>query len=111
MDKLVLLYESTGIYNIEAGQVIMALVCLTFIYLGIKKEFEPLLLIPIGFGGLMVNVPLADIGGPDGFLGIILLTKRALSLASYSSLSSSSTDHDRFFLIMSMSSLEVISNR
>ena len=71
MDKLALLYQSTGVYNFETGQVVMILVCLVFIYLGIKKEFEPLLLIPIGFGGLMVNVPVADIGGPDGFLGIV----------------------------------------
>jgi len=57
--------------NLEFGQVVMAAVCLVFLYLGIKKEFEPLLLIPIGFGGLLVNVPGADIAGPDGFLGII----------------------------------------
>ena len=46
-------------------------VCLTLIYLAIKKGFEPLLLIPIGFGGLLANVPVAGISDPDGFLGIV----------------------------------------
>ena len=41
------------------------------IYLAIKKQFEPLLLLPIGFGGLFANVPLAGISDPGGFLGII----------------------------------------
>ena len=49
----------------------MIAVCLTLIYLAIKKEFEPLLLLPIGFGGLLANVPLAGISEPGGFLGII----------------------------------------
>ena len=46
-------------------------VCLLLLYLGIKRGFEPLLLIPIGFGGLLANIPVADIAGPEGFLGII----------------------------------------
>jgi carboxybiotin decarboxylase len=71
VDKFLLLYSATGLANLEVGQVLMATVCLVFIYLGIKKEFEPLLLLPIGFGGLLVNVPGVDIAGPDGFLGII----------------------------------------
>ncbi|MBU1918946.1 sodium ion-translocating decarboxylase subunit beta, partial [bacterium] len=49
----------------------MILVGLLLIYLGIAKQFEPLLLIPIGFGGLLANIPVADIAGPNGFLGII----------------------------------------
>ena len=65
-----LLY-ATGLWNFELGQVIMMLVCLGLIYLAIAKEFEPLLLLPIGFGGILANIPVADIGGPSGFLGII----------------------------------------
>jgi carboxybiotin decarboxylase len=65
------LYSATGIANVDPFQGIMVVVCLTLIYLAIKKEFEPLLLLPIGFGGLMANVPVADIAGPEGFLGII----------------------------------------
>ena len=52
----------------------MILICLGLIYLAIAKKFEPLLLLPIGFGGLLANVPIADIAGPEGFLGIIYNT-------------------------------------
>ena len=41
------------------------------LWLGIKKGFEPLLLVPIAFGGLLSNIPVCDIAGPHGFLGII----------------------------------------
>ena len=47
------------------GQAIMILVCLGLLYLAIFKEFEPLLLLPIGFGGLLANIPNAGItAGP-----------------------------------------------
>ena len=53
------------------GAPIMFLVCLVLLYLGIKKEFEPLLLVPIAFGGILANIPVCDIAGPKGFLGIV----------------------------------------
>ena len=56
------------------GQPIMILVCLFLLWLGIKKQFEPLLLVPIAFGGLLSNIPMPlgeEIAGPNGFLGII----------------------------------------
>ena len=60
------------------GQIIMILVGLVLIYLAIAKQFEPLLLLPIGFGGILANIPIADIALPsafvdrqDGFLYII----------------------------------------
>ncbi len=53
------------------GRLIMILVAFVLFYLAIAKGFEPLLLIPIGFGGLLANIPIADIAGPNGFLGII----------------------------------------
>ena len=71
MDGLAKLVSSTGIANLTFGHLVMITVCLTLIYLAIKKEFEPLLLLPIGFGGLLANVPVAGIAEPDGFLGII----------------------------------------
>ncbi|MCP4907825.1 MAG: sodium ion-translocating decarboxylase subunit beta [bacterium] len=46
-------------------------VCLLLLYLGIKRDFEPLLLVPIGFGGLLANIPVAGIADATGFLGII----------------------------------------
>ena len=71
MDSLAKLVAATGLANLTLGHVVMLVVCLTLIYLAIKKEFEPLLLLPIGFGGLLANVPVAGISEPDGFLGII----------------------------------------
>jgi oxaloacetate decarboxylase beta subunit len=53
------------------GRVIMILITFGLFYLAIRKGFEPLLLLPIGFGGLLANIPVADIAGPHGFLGVI----------------------------------------
>lgn len=75
----------TGIYNFTAGQAIMICVGLLLVYLGIVKGFEPLLLIPIGFGGILSNIPVANIAALSrtviengqvvtqigGFLGIV----------------------------------------
>ncbi len=65
------LWTMTGLAWLGPGELLMMTVCLLLIWLAVVKEFEPLLLIPIGFGGLLANVPVADIAGPDGFLGII----------------------------------------
>ncbi len=54
-------YE-TGISGASLGQVVMVLVSFGLIYLAIRKQFEPLLLLPIGFGGILANVPVVDIG-------------------------------------------------
>ncbi|GHV03833.1 oxaloacetate decarboxylase subunit beta [Campylobacterota bacterium] len=53
------------------GRLVMFLLCFVLLYLGIVKEFEPLLLIPIAFGGILANVPIAEIAGPNGLLGIL----------------------------------------
>ena len=55
------IWNTTGIMSFSAGQIIMIVVGLVLIYLGIAKEFEPLLLIPIGFGGILANIPTAAI--------------------------------------------------
>ena len=79
------LWKSTGIYDLwhqttndfsktwilGLGRVLMMAVALVLIYLAIVKEFEPLLLLPIGFGALLANIPLAGISGPDGLQGQI----------------------------------------
>ncbi len=61
IDALQRLLESTGLYNFSLGQLGMVVVGLGLIYLGIAKKFEPLLLIPIGFGGILANIPVAEI--------------------------------------------------
>ena len=68
---LLQLWESTGLYNFTLGQLIMIAVGGLLIFLAINKGFEPLLLIPIGFGGILANIPIAGIAGPDGLLGIL----------------------------------------
>lgn len=70
-EGLLQLWESTGLYNFTPGQALMMLVGGLLIYLAIRKGFEPLLLIPIGFGGILANIPVAEISGPDGILGIL----------------------------------------
>ena len=65
------LWNSTGITAITGGEVVMIGISLILIYLAIAKGFEPLLLLPIGFGGILANIPIADIAGPEGFLGMI----------------------------------------
>jgi len=68
---LLQLWASTGLANFTLGQVIMIATGGLLIYLAIVKGFEPLLLIPIGFGGVLANIPVAEIAGPDGLLGIL----------------------------------------
>ncbi len=53
------------------GRIIMFIVVFILFYLAIVKGFEPLLLLPIGFGGLLANIPVANMTADDGFLGII----------------------------------------
>ncbi|WP_421864213.1 sodium ion-translocating decarboxylase subunit beta [Motiliproteus sp.] len=76
MEKLILLFTSSGLFNIQLGQVVMIIVGLLLLFLAIKKNFEPLLLVPIGFGGIMANIPEAglafsavenalNLGGPE----------------------------------------------
>ncbi|EXJ16706.1 Oxaloacetate decarboxylase beta chain [Imhoffiella purpurea] len=68
MEKL---WLSMGLANMEWGQLLMMAIGCVLIYLAIAKKFEPLLLVPIGFGALLSNIPVAGIGGPDGMIGQI----------------------------------------
>ncbi len=58
-------------FESSLGRIIMIFIVFLLLYLAIAKNFEPLLLIPIAFGGLLANIPLAGMGGEDGMLGII----------------------------------------
>ncbi len=71
MDPLQQLWQGSGIAQIEAGQVVMILVCLGLLYLAIAKKFEPLLLVTIGFGGLLSNIPGVEIATGDGLLHLV----------------------------------------
>ncbi|KIM06433.1 MAG: glutaconyl-CoA decarboxylase subunit beta [Sulfurovum sp. PC08-66] len=53
------------------GRIIMFGIVFLLFYLAIAKQFEPLLLLPIAFGGLLANIPIANMTGDHGMLGII----------------------------------------
>ncbi|RKX90749.1 MAG: glutaconyl-CoA decarboxylase subunit beta [Spirochaetes bacterium] len=60
--------KSSGFAAIQWQQLFMIIIGLTLIYLGIKKEYEPLLLIPIGFGAILSNFPLTGLRSEGGLL-------------------------------------------
>jgi oxaloacetate decarboxylase beta subunit len=72
------LFKSTGTSNLihghrldwtaGLGRIIMIGVGFTLLYLGIRRKFEPLLLVPIGFGAVLSNIPLAGLSEPGGIL-------------------------------------------
>lgn len=57
-----------GVTNLTFGHGLMILIGLLLLYLGISKGYEPLLLVPIGFGAILVNIPLAGLMEEGGFL-------------------------------------------
>ena len=61
MDNLMTLWTGSGLYNLTPGAAVMMLVALVLLYLAINKKFEPLLLVPIGFGTIMANLPEAGL--------------------------------------------------
>ncbi len=60
--------SSTGLAALSLENLIMIAVGGLLIYLGISREYEPLLLVPIGFGAILVNLPLAGLRDPGGLL-------------------------------------------
>jgi len=71
MEKFQQLLLDSGLANLTLGQLVMMIVGVVLIYLAIAKRFEPLLLLPIGFGTLLVNIPGAEMGGAEGLLHYI----------------------------------------
>jgi sodium ion-translocating decarboxylase beta subunit len=72
MTELWTLVQQSGFANLTLGNYIMFLIAFVLVYLAIKKEYEPLLLIPISFGIVLANFPLADLGAyGEGIIGLI----------------------------------------
>ncbi|MDE1462947.1 sodium ion-translocating decarboxylase subunit beta [Spartinivicinus poritis] len=61
MDKLLLLWQGSGLANLGLGQFAMIVIGFLLLFLAIRKNFEPLLLVPIGFGGILANIPEAGL--------------------------------------------------
>ena len=57
MENLMSLWATSGLSQIELGQLVMMVVGLSLLFLAIRKGFEPLLLVPIGFGTILANIP------------------------------------------------------
>ena len=57
MENLISLWASSGLAQMQLGQLVMMTVGLVLLFLAISKGFEPLLLVPIGFGTILVNIP------------------------------------------------------
>lgn len=68
MEQLNTLWMSTGLANFELNQVIMMLVGCGLLFLAIAKNFEPLLLVPMGFGAILTNIPVAGFSEVGGLL-------------------------------------------
>jgi oxaloacetate decarboxylase beta subunit len=64
LEKTFLFLNSMGILHMTFGHLIMVCVALILLYLGIAKKYEPLLLVPIGFGMLLINLPLTGLMEP-----------------------------------------------
>ena len=60
-----------GFANLTVGQVVMIIVGGVLIYLAVAKEYEPVLLLPIGIGAIMANIPVTGMTEPDGLFGIL----------------------------------------
>ncbi len=71
MGNFVDLWLSTGLSNLQWGQMMMMGVGFLLIYLAVRKGFEPLLLLPIGFGAILSNIPVAGIAEEGGLLSYL----------------------------------------
>jgi oxaloacetate decarboxylase beta subunit len=72
MDIFLQLLEQSGVANLTLGNFVMFGIAAILTYLAITREYEPLLLIPIGFGAIMANLPLSGMSSyGDGIMGVI----------------------------------------
>jgi oxaloacetate decarboxylase beta subunit len=62
---------TAGFDELSLGNVLMMAIGGLLIYLAIAKQYEPVLLLPIGFGAILANIPLTGLTGEDGFLGLL----------------------------------------
>jgi len=95
IDTIVSILKDSGFAAITWQSVVMILVSIVLMYLAIAKKFEPMLLLPIAFGMLMVNLPITGIAdhpvgvfGEDGFQagGLLYYLKLGVDLGIYPSL-------------------------
>ena len=73
MELIEQIWRGSGLYQLTPGQGVMILVGLGLLYLAIVRKFEPLLLVTIGFGGILSNIPGVEIATGDGLLHLVYL--------------------------------------
>ncbi len=66
-----LIWDSMGFAALDFGSIVMLGVSVLLLFLGIFRKYEPLLLVPIGFGMVLVNLPLSPVMEDGGLLAII----------------------------------------
>ena len=71
MDALQQLWAGSGLAQMTQGQGLMIVIGLLLLYLAIVRKFEPLLLVTIGFGGILSNIPGVEIATGDGLLHMV----------------------------------------
>jgi len=72
VDMFLEIARSSGLASLTLGNLVMFTIAGTLIYLAVTRGYEPLLLIPIGFGALLANLPLANLSSyADGILGLL----------------------------------------
>ncbi len=85
-DLLVEFIRSTGYLNLQVNELIMIVIACILLYLGIAKKYEPLLLVPISFGVLLVNLPLGGLmepGTAEEVGGLLYYLSLGLELGIY----------------------------
>ena len=70
MEQINTIWLGTGLHQITLGQIFMLFIGMLLLYLAIFKKFEPLLLLPIGFGAVLSNIPGANLAIDNGILHI-----------------------------------------
>ncbi len=73
MEMITQLWLASGLYQMTLGQFVMLCVGCLLLYLAIARKFEPLLLVTIGFGGILANIPGVEIATGDGLLHLVYL--------------------------------------
>ena len=80
LDSVLKFMSETGFVNISFKEIIMITIAFVLFYLAIKKEYEPLLLLPIAFGVLLANIPLSGIIHPELFVGETLDIQKVINI-------------------------------
>jgi len=81
LESLLEIWRLSGIFNLTLGNILMFGIGMGLIYLGIRYKMEPLLLVPIGLGAILANIPLAGIADPEEIGGVLgIFVKYLISL-------------------------------